>query len=613
MDISRLMTSRRTLLRYAAGSLAAAAAVPLLAACGGDDDDDDDTTPTAAAGTTPTAGAATTPTAVAESTPTTAVGGDPTATTASGAATATTASPPVDSGDRLMGKEIEPAGNEGGTLILATPYGGETISPFDAYPYAYICFELLVEFHPDTSELIGNLAESWEISDDGLTVTCGLRDGVTWHDGEAFTADDVTTTFTIASNPDNLYASSFSDIAAVETVDDLTVAFTLNAPDVDFVASTLAVWPVGADHIWNGVDVLTLFEDPGVTGADPSRVIGTGPFQFAEIASADHIDFVRYENYWDGTPHLDEVIYRVTPDPTAMTQLLRTGDLDVIPFPPGLDGAAVTEMEGDADIDLAESPAGDVLLVHFNMDPAATPLFQDVRVRQALMQAIDREVLIEGVLFGHGQVANGVITPLSWAYGDGSVDPTFEYDPDAAMALLEEAGWVAGSGGTREKDGTPLAFNVSVWEADVNTISYAEAIQQFWTDVGAEMEIMVETTSVYFEKFVAGGDFHITIGAHYPGTATPIFVQSFLCDGTDNSISYCNPEFDEIVSQAAVETDRDVRTPMYQQAQNILAADVAVGTLAYTTGIAAFTTRAHNLFPNSVNFLFNAETWWLEE
>lgn len=600
MDISRVLTSRRALLRYAAGGIVATAALPLLAACGGDDDDDDDTTPTAAAGTTPTTGA--------EATPTSGSGAEPTATTG----TAATPAPPAAGGDRLMGKEITPAASEGGTLIMPTPYGGETISPFDAYPYAYIAFELLVELNPDTSELVGNLAESWEFSADGLSLTCSLREGVTWHDGEAFTADDVTTTFTINSNPDNLYSSSFSSIAAVETVDEYTVRFTLSVADVDFIPGTLAVWPVGADHIWNGVDVAKLYEDPGVTGADPSRVIGTGPFQFTEIGSAEHIDFAGYADYWDGKPHLDKVIYRVTPDPTAMIQMLRAGDLDAIPYPPGIEGSSVEELEGVGGVSLPEFPAGDVMIISFNLHPEVTPLFEDVTVRQALMMAIDREALVEGVLFGYGQVADGVITPLSWAYGDGVVTPTYPYDPEGAAAMLEEAGWTGAAGATREKDGTPFSFSVSVWEASVASIGFAETIQQYWADVGVEMEISVETTSVFFEKFTTGGDFEVVISAHYPGSS-PIFERSFLCDGDENATGYCNPDFDALIAQATTEPDRDKRIPLYAEAQNILAADVAVGTIAFTTGIAAVGEQAHNLYPNSVNFMFNAETWWIEE
>lgn len=599
MGKSCLSMSRRNLLRSAAGGVAALAVLPLLAACGGDDDDEPTATPAQAA-PTPTSPAA-------EATATTAAPA-PTATTAAPAASPT--SPPSGSADRLMGKQIEATGSEGGTLILATPYGGETISPFDAYPYAYIAFELLVELHPDTSELVGNLAEGWEVSADGLTVTCNLRSGVTWHDGEAFTADDVTTTYTINTNPDNLYASAFSGIARVETLDELTVAFTLASPDVDFIPGTLAIWPVGADHIWNGVDVVTLYEDGGVTGADPARVIGTGPFMFSEISPAEHISFAAYPDYWDGAPHLDEVIYRVTPDPTAMSQMLITGSLDAIPFPPGVDPAAVIELERAGGITLPQFPAGDVQLIYFNQSEELAPFFTDVNVRKALLLAIDRELLLEGVLFGYGQLAHGVITPLSWAYSD-DVDPTYAYDPDGAAALLDEAGWVAGSGGARAKDGTPLSFTVSVWEANVDSISYAEAIQQFWADIGVAMEIQVETTAVYFEKFSAERTYQAVIGTHYPGSS-PIFAPSFLCEGDDNRIGYCNPDVDALLFEAAGEPDREKRVGLYTQANSILMQDVAVAPLAFTTGIAAVSERAHNLFPNAVNFLFNAETWWIE-
>jgi peptide/nickel transport system substrate-binding protein len=597
MEFERLL-SRRALLRAAAGGVAATAIVPLLAACGGDDDDDDDepTATTAARATSAATGtsAPAAPTATSGSVATQPAATQPAATQPP-AASPTTA--PTTGGDRLMGKEIEPAGSEGGTLIQAAPYGGETISPFDAYQYAYLVFELLVELHPDTAEPVGNLAEAWEVAADGLTWTFQLRDGVTWHDGEPFTADDVTTTYSIAINPDNLYADSFSAISAVETVDDATVAFTLAAPLVDFIPSVIGIWPIGPDHIWADVEVATLFEDPGVTGADPSRVIGTGPFKFEELVTGDHVTFVRNDDYWDGTPHLDEYVYRVAADPSALSQLLRAGEIDMIPFPPGVDPAAVAELEG-ADVTLPEFPAGDVQLITFNLDPAKTTLFQDVQVRKAMMHALDREVMVEGILFGYGEVAHSVITPLSWAYDPDSITTLYDFDPEAAAAMLDEAGWVEGSDGIREKDGQKLAFTASVWEANVDSISYAEAIQQFWSDVGIDMQIQVETTAVYFEKFSEARDYEMAIGSHYPGTS-PIFERSYACD-EDSRIGYCNPELDAILAEAASESDQAKR------------AELPVGPLAFTTGIAAVSTRVHNMYPNALNTVFNAETWWIE-
>lgn len=611
---TRALMSRRALLRTIAGGLASTAVVPLLAACGGDDDDDDPTAtsgaaqPTSAgtpAGATPAAASPTNTTA-AMATATSA----PDAASPAASPTAATAPPTsAGGGDRLMGMQIEDAANEGGTLILATPYGGETVSPFDAFAYAYLAYELLAELHPETTEPVGNLAESWEVSGDGLTWTFTLREGVTWHDGEVFDADDVTTTYSIGMHPDNQYSWGFASLTSVETVGEQHVAMTLVEPLVDFISKVIAIWPIGPDHVWNGVDVVTLYEDPGVTGADPDRVVGTGPFRFVELVNGDHVSFERYDDYWDGTPHLDEVVYRIVPDPSAMSQMMRAGEIDVIPFPPGVDPAAVEELEGSDEVQLAEFPSDQLQMILFNLDEARTPLFQDVQVRKAMLHALDREALVEAVLFGFGEVADGVTTPRSWAYTPDSIATTYAYDPELAISLLEEAGWVEGPDGIRELDGQPFTFTGIVWEANLASISFAEAIQPFWREIGLDMQVQVETTAVFFEKLGEARDFELAVTAQYAGV-DPLFAPAYLCESSEGG--YCNAEVDELLAQAANENDQDTRLALYQQVTNILADELPVAPLAYVSGIAAVSSRVHNVFPNALNTLFNAETWWIE-
>ncbi len=236
--------------------------VPILVACGGDDDADRTAT-TSSAAASPTGGSnAPTESAEGEPTPTDAATGEDT-----------------DTADTLMGYEVEEAENEGGTFIEGTSADIATVSPIISNDTATanflaLIFESLIELHPETLEPVGVLAESWEVSDDGLTWTFNLRDGISWHDGEPFSADDVK--FTYGLHMDEGSNSSYTGdlqakIASIEVIDPLTVAFTLPQPYSDF-AVDVAVYGIVAEHVWADVAPADVVNDPGATGVDPTRV-----------------------------------------------------------------------------------------------------------------------------------------------------------------------------------------------------------------------------------------------------------------------------------------------------------------------------------------------------
>ncbi len=308
-----------------------------------------------------------------------------------------------------------------------------------------LIFESVVSVHPDTLEPIGLLAESWDVTEDASVYTFHLRDGINWSDGEPFTAEDVEFTYLTYMNPDtgSPHVSVISaQIDSIDVLDPLTVQFTLTGTFPDF-AVEIMVFNIIAKHIWEDIDPAAMQQDPGATGTDPLRVVGTGPFTFEEWVSDDHVTLVPNEDYWRGAPVLDAFIFKVLPDDAAAVNQLKTGEIDLS----GLTPSAVGEFDGNQDVAVIDYPTLDFTFYGLNLDASKTTLFQDVEVRQALLYALDREAMLDSILFGYGEVAVGTIPTMSWAYNPDEIELKYPYDPEMAKQLLDDAGWVESADG----------------------------------------------------------------------------------------------------------------------------------------------------------------------
>jgi len=584
--------------------------VPAFLACGGDDNNADLDTPL-------TTGA-----------PTATTGDDATATTddidaspitgGSGTAGIDTIGP-FTVEELLFGKEIEAPEHEGGTLVQGGSQDISTLLPVvtqDGPSSAVqgLIFESVVSVHPDTLEPIGLLAESWDVAEDASVYTFHLRDGISWSDGEPFTAEDVEFTFLTYMNPDtgSPHGSVISaQIDSIDVLDPLTVQFTLTGTFPDF-AVEIMVFNIIAKHIWEDIDPVAMHQDPGATGADPSRVVGTGPFTFEEWVSGEHLTLVPNEDYWRGAPALDAFIFKVLPDDAAAVNQLKTGEIDVSGLPP----SAVGEFDGSQDVAVIDYPTLDFIFYGLNLDASKTTLFQDVEVRQALMYALDREAMLDSILFGYGEVAVGTIPTMSWAYNPDGIELKYPYDPEMAKQLLDDAGWVKGADGVREKDGQRLAFTMYTSAGNQVRESYLTVLQEYWAEIGVEMTPQFEPFPTLIERLTETFDFEAFLVGFTWGAAVDQSIM-FTCDAAGgngfNFTSYCNPEVDAILSEALSETDRDRRIELYTEFQNIVMEDLPETVMFFSRDIGGVRTRVHNLFPNGVNLLFNAHTWWVED
>lgn len=624
--------SRRDFLkRSLAMGLSAPAITGLLAACGGGDDEPDaEVTDTAVANETSDVIGATPTTSDAEATTTVALA-QTTATNeqTTGVETEVPSAPTKVGGtfqssgvDTLtMGKDIEPAENDGGTVIEGWSSDLESLHPFFSASgptgaFQALIFEAMFVPHPETLEPVGRLAEGWEVSEDAITWTIQLRQGVSWQDGEAFDASDVKFAYDRLMNEDTaaLTASDLKDkVDSVEIVGDLILTFALKQANADFLLD-IGDTGIVAEHIWTDIAPADMATDGGSTGEDPSRVVGTGPFRFEEWVTGERATAVAYDDYWGGAPHLDSYIFKVVSSASAAVAQLQTGEIDIYTR---VSAAAEPDFE-DTDVLIIETATLNLSAYATNLDPEKTTLFQDANVRKALLLAIDRQAMVEAIRFGHGDVAIGTIAPLSWAYNPDGIKDEFryEYDPDQAKQLLDEAGWTAGAGGVREKDGQRMSF--SMWTAtgfDAFT-SYQVAIQEFWREIGVEMTPQVESLTSLVERILVNHDYETFIISLGFGL-TPDQTNNFACDSYPdgaNLTKYCNPEVDRILLEALGETDRDRRIELYTDFQNILLDDLPVAGIDFEPMLTAVNSRVHNVFPSAAGVArkYNPQTWWVD-
>jgi peptide/nickel transport system substrate-binding protein len=426
------------------------------------------------------------------------------------------------------------------------------------------------------------LAESWEVSRDGLTYTFKLKKGVKWHDGKPFTARDVAFTFYSVLDPkvttphrgyfdalvgfpeltnkDNPKKPEELAQKPIEVLDDHTIRFRLRYPYGAFLA--VLVNPragIVPEHLLKGVDLNT---------AEYNRKpIGTGPFKFVEWKRGERLVLEANADYHAGRPALDRLIYRVIPDAVVLLQELRAGGVDFIERPPLTEVGRLKQTPG-----LKVLTADNTLYTYFGFRQDVAP-FDDIRVRRALYHAIDIPAIVREVLQGYGTVSNGQFPPGSWAF-DPSVKP-YAYDPNRAKALLAEAGWKPGPDGVLTKDGKRLSFSLRHDQADQTVKDTTIIIQEFLKKVGVEATIEPLDWPTFVKKLFASEFEGIVVGWTNFHDPDP-FAYSIWHSGqwkARNFAHYKNPRADAALEAARRTADQAERKKHYAEFSKILMED----------------------------------------
>ncbi|MBI3959802.1 MAG: ABC transporter substrate-binding protein, partial [Chloroflexi bacterium] len=325
-----------------------------------------------------------------------------------------------------------PAGPTG-TLMVALPLEPNSINPPNgadrmAGNVINQIFDSLIAIDNSSGEIVPALATAWDVADDGTVYTFTLRQGVTFHDGSAFTAQDVVATFTAGADPANAYASSYDPV--VEAMDDYTVAIKPLTPDVTFLRR-MAETPIISDE---------QFAAEGNAGIE-ANPIGTGAFTFVQWNKGDRIVLQANPGYWDaGKPHLAEVIFRPISESSTRLAAIQTGEVHIVNR---LNSDEAASLAGVDQVQVITYPADRVYYIAFNNLTTGVGLpTEDKLVRQAMNYAVDRQAIVDGLFDGYARLSSGFVTPSNLGY-DETLAP-FAYDPDKARALLTEAGYPDG-------------------------------------------------------------------------------------------------------------------------------------------------------------------------
>lgn len=448
----------------------------------------------------------------------------------------------------------------------------------------------------------GELAESWKISDDNLTITFKLRKDVNWHDGTPFTAADVLFTYQLYVDPDTptAYAESFKQVKGVETPDPYTVVVHYDKP----FAPALMSWgqSVHPKHLLEGQDLSNspLARNP----------VGTGPFKLVEWQSGEKIVLESNPGYFEGQTYLKRVVYRIIPDMSTQFLELQTG---------GLDFMGLLPLQFDRQ---TSTPAFRRLFnkyrylnfgytyLGYNLN---RPLFKDKRVRQALAYAINKQELIDGVLLGYGAAATGPYKPDTWVYN--SQVPRYDYNPEKARALLAEVGWRDSNGdGVLDKDGKDFSFTIVTNQGNDLRAKTGEIIQRRFKQVGIDVKLRIIEWATFLKEFINPGNFDATI-LGWTGGPEPdqynIWHSSKTGPRELNFIGFKNAEVDQLLEEGRRVFDQSLRKAYYDRFQQILAEEQPYTFLYVSEALPAVSKRFRRVEPAPAGIRYNFNQWFV--
>jgi peptide/nickel transport system substrate-binding protein len=426
-----------------------------------------------------------------------------------------------------------------------------------------------------------DLAESWENPDD-KTWVFHLREGVKFHNGQEVTAEDVKYTYETILNEEFAapLRAFYEPIQSIEVIDDHTVQFTLDAAYAPFLS-----------FMDMGIVPKSVAEEQGEAfGTTP---IGTGPFKFVEWQRGDTIELAAFDEHFNGRPKADRVLIKVVPDNSARAVAIESGDLDFIQSPVSPQDVARLETTDGVAVD--RIPASGYTYINLN---TADPILSDVRVRQALAHLVNREQILETIFKGIGQIANSPIPLGMWAYADDIQG--YDYDPEKAQALLDEAGWQVGPDGIREKDGQPLALTVRTHSEDPDRRQIIEVLQAEFSNVGIQADTNVAEWPSYFADIQESNYQVAIIGWLNLTNPDRAMFRAFTIDGPANYGKYENAEVDKLILDARATLDQDEAKAMYQEASRIIAEEAPYIFLQYQEYIAIHDDDLEGFVPNPV-------------
>jgi len=498
------------------------------------------------------------------------------------------------------------AADTGGGIIIGTIGDATSMIPMitsdsASHEMSGYCYNGLLKYDRDL-KLVGDLAQSWEVSPDGLTITFHLRRGVVFHDGKPYTSADALFNYRFMVNPKTptAYSGDYLQVAKAEAPDPYTFRVTYKEPYAPGLASwTLPQMPA---HLLRGVDVRKspLNRHP----------IGTGPYRFKSWRPGAQVVLTYFDRYFRGRPYLDQVIYRVIPDMATLFLELRSGGVDWM-------GLTALQYRRQTNTPFFKRhyrkyryPSSSYTYLGYNL---RDPRFQDKRVRQALSYAIDKKEIIKGVLLGLGQVATGPYKPGTEWYNPKV--RRYPYDPARARELLKAAGWSDHDGdGWLDKEGRRFEFVLMTNQGNQARTNTAVIIQHRLAKIGVKVDIRVIEWSAFVTEFINKGRFEaIVLGWTIPPDPDlfDVWHSSNIGPGKLNMTAYRNPELDRLLERARRTFDPARRKAYLDRVQVIMAEDQPYTFLYVPDALPVVHARFKGIVPAPAGISYDFIRWWV--
>jgi len=476
------------------------------------------------------------------------------------------------------------AQEKGGTLTIANPADITGLDPAFITDAATDRVADRIYNHlaavDQEGKLQPELAKSWDVSEDLTTYTFYLREDVTFHDGTKFNAEAVKAQLDRVLDPDvaSVAREQFKKIIdSYEILDEYTIRIKTKRPHVTFIKKFMLANPMA-------IPSPTAFEKYGEDFA--WNPVGTGPFVFEEYEAGQHVKLSKNEDYWQGAPKLDEIVYKPIPEVSTRLVELETGGVDLVYKVPLED---LDRLEKNKDIVIQKTPYPSIeglWFQHDNYEP-----FGNVEVRRALAHGLDEKKIYESLLKGVAMFGNSFIPVVSWAnYDTGH----YKYAPEKAKSILEEAGWTHEDGdGVREKDGKELSFTITTTPAVfIKAPEICAVAQSQWKAIGVEAEIETLDWSAFLDKQY-GKKFDMIFTGWQSGSQEPtnFAMNNVGTGGKGNAWGYSNLAVDAILQRATEIKDREARKELYKEAQKITHRDVVWIPIYNQIGMAAHTDK----------------------
>jgi peptide/nickel transport system substrate-binding protein len=497
---------------------------------------------------------------------------------------------------------------DGGTAVVAT------VSDFDAFnelvstdydtnqTMSFMLYTNLVDLDEEMN-YEPYLADSFWMSEDGLSLTFRIRDGMQWHDGVPVTADDVVWTYEMSVDDEVAYANRayFQYVTRAVKVDDRTVRFEFDTVHSDALMD-FTEWSPMPKHLLEDIPPAEMRNAPF-----NRQPIGNGPFRFVSWEANQQVVFEANPDFALGRPHLDRVVVRVIPEQTTELTELLTGGID---FMRAVPPAEMKRVEESDEVNSITYPARSYTFLAWNL---RNPLFESAEVRRALTMGINRQQIVDALLYGYGTVAVSDVMPFQWEFND-ELEP-WPYDPERAREMLARAGWTDTNGdGIIDKDGRPFRFTLRTNQGNDLREDIVVIVQNDLKQVG----IAVEPRMVEWNTFITdlkAKNFEAAVSGwsvDFKFNPTDLFSTEAI-EGKYNYPSYSNPVADSLMMQALMTLDREEAKPLWIRYSEIIHEDQPYTFLYYLEERLGINNRLRGVTADARGHLVSVAEWWIPE